>query len=199
MKLPILIVTLIFCAYCANDSLTTGVYHVTTSLVLKTTDKKAAQAQLSSKIENMDGWLLTANLDEIRFRLPQDSVKHFLGMVDSMGITTDKNYSRIDVTYDYMKLTASLQAKSSLLKQYFDILDSSGTQGIYAVSREIADLQNNIELLKGQIMGMVERMDYAEIRISFNFTDRRVPLVSGHSDFEWLNTVNLPGLLEEFR
>lgn len=132
-------------------------------------------------------------------RLPQDNVDGFIKHVETIGITADKSYSRTDFTNDYLRLIAGLQAKEYLLKQYFDILDSSGTEGIYPVSREIADLQNNIEILKGQLRGMIERMNYAEVRIYFNFDDRRAPLVTGHSDFQWLNTVNLPSLLEDFK
>jgi hypothetical protein len=182
-----------------SDTIYNNVFHINASLVLKTIDQQQSEKILVSAVDNMDGWLLTGNRQEIRFRLPQDSVERFLKCIDTIGITTDKSYSRTDLTNEYLRLIAGLQAKEYLMKQYFDILDSAGTEGIYAVSREVADLQNSIEIIKGQIRGMIERMKYAEIRIHFNFVDRRAPLVTGHSDFEWLNTVNLPSLLEDFR
>jgi hypothetical protein len=168
-------------------------------MVLKTTNQQQTEKQLCSILDTMGGWLLIGNRAELRIRLPQENVKHFLESIDSLGVITDKYYSRVDLTNDYLRLVSSIQAKGYLLKQYLDILDSSGSEGIYPVSRAIADLQYNIELLKGQKRGMVERMYYAEIRIAFNFNDRRMPLVSGQSEFQWLNTVNLPSLLEDFK
>jgi|WetSurMetagenome_2_1015567.scaffolds.fasta_scaffold487137_2 hypothetical protein len=199
MKPLIIILMILSGVFAEGDSIIGGVFHVNASMVLKTTDQKTTETQLLSLIDGMNGWLLCSNRQEIRFRLPQESIDGFLRRVDSIGVKTDASYSRNDYTNDYLKLVASLQAKKYLLKQYFDILDSSGTEGIYPVSKEIADLQNAIEIVKGQIRGMLDRMNFAEIRISFNFIDRRAPLVSGHSDFEWLNTVNLPSLLEDFR
>jgi Domain of unknown function (DUF4349) len=199
MKTALFILAFITVVCAEKDSAFGGVFHVNASMVFKTTDQKASESQLCLAIEKMGGWLLKGTRQEIRFRLPQVSVDTFLTMIDSFGVSTDNAYTRTDYTDNYLNLVASLQAKEYLLKQYFEILDSSGTEGIYPVSREIADLQNGIEMLKGQIRGIIERMNYAEIVIYFNFNDRRVPLVSGHSDFEWLNTVNLPALLEDFR
>lgn len=199
MKLQLILFCFITSLFAENDSILNNVYNVNAQLVLKTVDQQKSEKQLCSLVDSMDGWVLISTRQEIRFRLPQQYVDQFLKSVDSLGNTADKSFSRIDLTNDYLNLVAGIQAKEYLLKQYFDILDSSGTEGIYPVSREIADLQNNLEILKGQMRGMIERMKYAEIRISFNFNDRRVPLVSGNSDFQWLNSVDLPSLLEDFR
>jgi hypothetical protein len=199
MKIQLLIIMTVSFIYASSDTLLNNVFHVNASMVLKTIDQQQSEKLLITAIDEMGGWLLTGNRREIRLRLPQDSVDGFIKHVETIGITADKSYSRTDFTNDYLRLIAGLQAKEYLLKQYFDILDSSGTEGIYPVSREIADLQNNIEILKGQLRGMIERMNYAEVRIYFNFDDRRAPLVTGHSDFQWLNTVNLPSLLEDFK
>jgi hypothetical protein len=199
MKTILLLILTIIAVRAETDSLVSGVFHVNASMVLKTTDQKTSEARLLFAIEAMGGWLLTSNRQEIRFRLPQESVDRFLRMADSIGAKTDVSYTRTDYTNEYLKLVAGLQAKKYLLKQYFDILDSSGKEGIYPVSKEIADLQNGIEMIKGRMRGMLDRMNFAEIRIFFNFNDRKVPLVSGYSDFQWLNTVNLPSLLEDFK
>jgi len=183
----------------ADSSTANSVFHITAGLVYKTIDQKASEKNISSVVEAMGGWLLNQTPQQIRFRLPKDSVDGFLKMLDSTGVTTDATYARSDFTADYFRLVAGLQAKEYLLKQYLAVLDSSGTEGIYPVSREIADLQNSIELLKGRMRGMIERMEFAEVWVSFNFIDRRVPVVSGNSDFEWLNSVDLPSLLEDFR
>ncbi len=199
MKIQLLLLCIVTSLFAENDSILNNIYNINAQLVLKTINQQKTEKQLCSMVDSLDGWLLTSTRQEIRFRLPQQYVDQFLKAVDSLGSTTDKSFSRTDLTNDYLRLVAGIQAKEYLLKQYFDILDSSGTEGIYPVSREIADLQNNLEILKGQMRGMIERMNYSEIRIYFNFNDRRAPLVSGNSDFKWLNSVDLPSLLEDFR
>lgn len=199
MKIQLLLMCFVTSLLAENDSILNNIYNVNAQLVLKTINQQKTELQLCTMVDSLDGWLLTSSRQEIRFRLPQQYVDQFLKEVDSLGNTTDKSFTRTDLTNEYLRIVAGIQAKEYLLKQYFDILDSSGTEGIYPVSREIADLQNNLEMLKGQMRGMIERMNYSEIRIYFNFLDRRTPLVSGNSDFKWLNSVDLPSLLEDFR
>jgi len=199
VKILLLIITALTLSNANEDTLVKSMHHITASMVFKTADLRTAEVALCTTVEELGGWLLNSNQQELWLRVPQKSVDAFIGKVDSMGVTTDVTYNRSDVTSAYQLLAASLQAKTYLLGQYLDLLDSSGTEGIYPVAREVADLQNKIEMVKGQIHGMTERMNYAEIRIYFTFNDRRAPLVSGYSDFEWLNTVNLPALLEDFK
>lgn len=176
-----------------------GIHVISASRVLKTADRKAAADTIIGTVEKTGGWLLNDHDKWISLRIPAGSLDTLLEIIDSLGIVTDRQFTRTDRTDECLRLIAGLEAKEALLEQYLALLDSSDTKGIYPVSREIADLQDSIEQLKGQLNGIFERMEYAEITVHFRFNDRRPPLTSGHSDFEWLNTVNLPSLLEEFR
>jgi len=176
-----------------------GIHEISASRVLKTADRKIAADTIISTVEQAGGWLLIDHDQWISLRIPAGSLDTLLEIIDSLGIVTDRRFTRTDRTDECLRLVAGLEAKEALLKQYLTLLDSSDAKGIYPVSREIADLQDSIEQLKGQLNGIFERMEYAEITIHFTFYDRRPPLTSGHSDFEWLNTVDLPSLLEEFR
>jgi hypothetical protein len=175
-----------------------NVYQISASRVCKTGDVHSARSLILETTGAMGGWMTKATSQEICLRLPRDSVTLFLTMVDSLGLITDRSYQRSDHTNEYLKLIASIQAKEQLLRQYFGVLDAAGTKGIFPVSKSIADLQKSIETLKGQLRGMLERMEYAEVKIHFEFFDRRPPLTTGYSDFEWLNSVNLPSLIEDF-
>lgn len=175
-----------------------GVYEISASRVLKTIDRKAAADTILAIVEQAGGWLLTDRKQSISLRIPSEAVDTLLARIDSLGIVTDRKYNRQDRTDESLQLLASLEAKESLLEQLLALLDSSQSEGIYPVSREIADLQDSIEKIKGRTNGMFERMKYAEITVWFRFADRRTPPATGHSDFEWLNTVNLPLLLKDF-
>jgi hypothetical protein len=199
MKTVLILILICVCLHAENESIPASVYHTSATRVLKTPDRKVAAEKISKRIIGMDGWQVKWTAKEISLRIPEDSLKKFLLTVDSLGLIPDHSFNRVDHTSAYLKLIASLQSKEYLLEQYFAILDSSGFDGIYPVSKAIVELQNNVEMLKGQIRGMLERMEYAEVKIYFDFNDRKPPLTSGHSNFGWLNSVNHSSLLQEFK
>ena len=196
-----IILVLIMCnvGFAEEKTEVTSIYHVTARCVLKTGNREGAAEKINQIAENNGGWLILQKPDIINLRIPVESVDDLVEAIDSMGMVTDKVYNRTDCTAQYLNVIAQIQAKQSLLNQYLVVLDSSGTGGIYPVSRSIADLQQGLEELEGNMKGMLERMRYANVKISFQFFDRRQPLATGKSNFEWLNSVNLHSLLEDFR
>ena len=199
MRLLLLLLLIAGAMHAGTEETVHTVHQISASRVLKTGDVRRASLQILGTADTMGGWMTKATSEEISLRLPHDSVDVFLTMVDSLGIIADRSYQRSDLTNEYLKLIASIEAKEQLLSQYFVVLDSAGTKGIFPVSKSIADLQQSSEILKGQLRGMLERMEYAEVKIYFEFFDRRPPLTTGYSDFEWLNSVNLPSLIEDFK
>lgn len=196
-----IILVLIMCnvGFAEGKTEVTSVYHVNAHCVLKTGNRECVAEKINQIAENNGGWLILQKSDVINLRIPVEFVNDFLETIDSMGIITDKVYNRTDCTAQYLNIIAQIQSKQSLLNQYLAVLDSSGTEGIYPVSRSIADLQQGLEELEGSMKGMLERMRYANVKICFRFFDRRQPLATGKSNFEWLNSVNLHSLLEDFR
>ena len=193
------LIPLLFCFLAAQDEqLRTQVYWISSRMVLKTGNRDIAADSLLAQTRRSEGWLVSQTKDALKVRIPTGSMDRFFRYTDSLGVVTDRIQNRIDFTTAYLKLVARLQAKESLINRYLDLLDSSGTEGIYPVSRHITDMQRSIEEIKGELQGMLARMDYADVTVDFVFFDRRTPLSSGHSDFKWLNDVNLSTLLEDF-
>ena len=169
------------------------------SRVIMVANKDSSEKALEAYAVKTGGWLLKREMDFISLRIPLESVDLFLAFADSQGLVADRSYVRDDNTQEYLRLVAKIQAKQSLLGQYLAVLDSSGMRGIYAVARGVADLQQGLEEARGRLRGLEERMAYAEITLYFRFHDRRQPLSTGYSDFQWLNAISLPMLLEDFR
>jgi hypothetical protein len=195
------VVLVLLCAHARADvdSIHANVFQIRSSRVVKVGDKESAARLIIARAKETDGWLLRQNPEHISLRIPQEGVNGFLAFIDSQGIVTDRSFARDDYTTEYIALVAKIQAKQSLLKQYIAVLDSSGTQGIYPVAREIADLQQSLEEAQGRVRGLEERMAYAQIDIYFRFRERRQPLSGGSSDFGWINSVDVRSLLENFR
>jgi hypothetical protein len=198
-KTAILILLMCAMAFAGNDSIPSSVFQIRASRVIKVGDKEATARLLIASAKKMGGWLLRQEPEQITLRIPEDAVNTFLDNADSQGIVADRSFTRDDYTTEYIQLIARVQAKQSLLRNYLAILDSSGSQGIYPVAHSIADLQQSIEEAKGRIRGLQERMQFAEIVVYFRFHERRAPLASGRSDFGWINRIDLPSLLEDFR
>ena len=200
MKKSVIFILLVCAlALASNDSIPSSVFQIRATRVIKVGDKEAAARLLIASAKKVGGWLLRQEPAQITLRIPEGAVDSFLAFADSQGIVADRSFARDDYTTEYIALLAKMQAKGSLLRQYLAVLDSSGSQGIYPVARSIADLQQSLEEAKGRIRGLQERMQFAEIIVYFTFHERRAPLSSGWSDFGWINLIDLPSLLEDFR
>ena len=52
--------------------------------------------------------------------------------------------------------------------------------------------------IKGRILFLENRIQYAQVSVSFQFRDRSAPVRTGHSSFRWLNELNIADLMEDF-
>lgn len=197
LRLSLLLPLTVFAG--ADSIVYTSVHQIQAGRVIKVGDRENTAQTLAASAKRMGGWMLRQEPERIALRVPADSVDAFLTIADTLGLTVVRSYVREDNTAEYVGLLAKAQAKRFLLQRYMEVLDSSGTGGVYPVSRSIADLGRSIEETMGRIRGLEERARYAEIDIHFSFQDRRPPRSGGWSDFGWINSVDLPSLLEDFQ
>lgn len=186
-------------AFAQKDSILSNVYEIRVQRVIKTPLKDSLISKLSQKSQLMNGWVVLQNSYQMNFRIPSDTLFYFVNLAESLGVVVDRTYDRFDRTDEYIQLYSSIQSKKRLLKQYLSILDSSGMDNMYAVSRSITDLQGELEIAQGRVNELLEKMMYAEVVIWFQFHDVRPPISNGYSNFKWINTVSLPSVIEDFQ
>lgn len=198
-KIPLLTLVAVVNVCMAADTLQSSVFEIAASRVCKVTDRVAAAEKIVRLAEESGGWAVRQEPERVIVRVPSGSCDNLLRYIDSIGIIIDRSYTRNDCSSEYLSLYAQAKAKRALLEQYLGVLDSSKSEGVYPVARAVADLQKEIEDIAGKEKGMLERMEYARVTVQFEFHDRNAPLPTGDSDFHWLNTFDLPGLMGAFK
>ncbi len=128
-----------------------------------------------------------------------ENADKFLEFAEKQGTVIQREYKTDHKGFDLLRTEAMLKSREEIRLQYLEVLKKANAKTILAVEKEIADLIKGIETLKGEIRYMKHRLRFAEIEISFDFRERSAPAPDGKSSFPWLNTMNLPDLVEEFQ
>ncbi len=178
---------------------TPAVTAVTASLVVKVGQPADAADALVEYAKSLGGWFQTRSGTAATFRLPGEAVDPFLAKAATLGVVAERRFSASDLTTELIEQRSRLAARESVLDQYYAILSTSTPKAIVAVERQITQLVEEIENLKGRIRFLEHQGQYARVEVSFQFRDRRAPTRDGSSSFAWLNTLNLEDLVSDFQ
>lgn len=172
---------------------------ITSSLLLKVTDRDRVADLLSQKAEELNGWFFERTDDSIKLKVPTTEAKAFITYAENLGIVADRSYASDHLALDLSSRLSSLKSKEESLAQYLAVLESARKTAVLTVEREIVALTAEIEKLKGEIRFIRHRINYAQITITFEFRDRSAPVADGSSSFPWLNTMNISDLVRDFQ
>ncbi|MEL6543214.1 MAG: DUF4349 domain-containing protein [Myxococcota bacterium] len=171
---------------------------VQNSVVLKVGDREQAADAVVEQAEKVGGYFSSRSDTAVTLKVPAKSAPQILSFIEESGIVVDRNYNARDVGFALEEKRARLRSREEVLKRYFAVMQTAGVKNIVSVEREMTTLVQEIETLKGQLKLIEHQLSFAEIRVDFQFRDRRPPLRTGNSNFQWLNTVNLADLIQGF-
>jgi len=169
------------------------------TLVVKVTNRDAAADALAKKAEELGGYFSSRDETSIVLRVPTGTEDELIALTEKQGVLIERLISKNDLSEVLEDARSKLRSREETLKRYFEVLREAGPMQVVMVEREIVAQIQDIEGLKGRIRAMEHRLRFATLNISFEFRERRAPLKTGLSSFQWLNTVNLADLLEDFR
>jgi hypothetical protein len=172
---------------------------VSASLVVKVGQPESAADLLVARAKELGGWFQSRTTTAVAFRLPGAQVDAFLAEAAALGVVADRQFSATDLTAELVDQKSRLAAREGVLDQYYAILATANPKAVVAVERQITQLVEQIENLKGRIRYLEHQGAYARVDVSFQFRDRRAPTRDGSSSFAWLNTLNLEDLVMDFR
>lgn len=172
---------------------------VVSVLALKVADRESVSNLLVEKAKSLGGYFKSLDNRGAKFRIPVEKTETFLEFAEKQGTVIQREYKTDHIGFDLLRKEATLKSREEIRDQYLDVLKKADAKTILAVEKEIAGLIKEIENLKGEIRFMKHRLRFAEIEIAFHFRDRSAPAPDGSSSFPWLNTLNLPDLVEEFQ
>lgn len=172
---------------------------VVSALALKVADRDGASNALVEKAKSFGGYFKSLSPKIAEFRIPVENSEKFLEFAENQGTVIQREYKTDHKGFDLLRMEAMLKSREEIHLQYLEVLKKANAKTILAVEKEIAELIKGIETLKGRIRHMKHRLRFAEIEIVFDFRERAAPAPDGKSSFPWLNTMNLPDLVEEFQ
>ncbi len=172
---------------------------VVSSLALKVSDREGVSNALVEKARSLGGYFKSLSTKSAEFRIPVENAGKFLEFAEKQGTIVERAYETTNTGFDLLRKEATLKSREEIREQYLGVLKKAKTKTILVVEKEIAGQIKEIETLKGEIRCMKHRLRFAEIEIAFDFRERAAPAPDGKSSFPWLNTLNLPDLVEEFQ
>lgn len=171
---------------------------ISSTIVLKVTDRNQAADVLIAEAERLGGYFLTRDDNQVILLVPSAKAEVLLAKIDPMGTVVQRSFAANDVTARLRELRTRLKSREEVFRRYFSVLQSAGQGTVVQVESQMTSLVTEIEGIKGSIRLIEHQLDYATITVRFQFRERRPPSRDGNSSFAWLNTVNLADLFSEF-
>jgi len=172
---------------------------ITSSVVLKVNDKNQTREYLIKATEALGGYFLSFSENNIVLKIKNKHIDSVFTICNNLGFVVTRNYEAIDHSITIIQKQARLSAKRKLLKDYFEMLKQAEMGSVLIVERSIVELQTEIESLMADLKHLHYKIAHAEITVNFKFKDRKAPLQTGLSKFEWLNSLNLSDLRRDFQ
>lgn len=171
---------------------------VVATMVVKVTRRDEAADALVAQAEAMGGYFAERSDQRLRLKVPAAQARDYLAQVEEQGVVVDSTFNTTGLSQQLADNQARLDTREEILARYFVVLETAGSDSVVTVEREIVNLVAEIERYKGTIRALEHRATYADITLDFEFRDRAAPSRGGSSSFDWLNTLNLADLIEDF-
>lgn len=169
----------------------------TAYLDLEVKHYQQALNQIETEIDNHNGYIVTTETNQtsqslhsgsLTARIPQASFQTFVTSLENEAITiTHRHISGEDVTERYIDLESRLQARELVEKRLLSFMDEAETtEDLLQISSDLADVQVEIEQIKGQMHYLENKSDLATVTI--NISENRVDLVGEENLDTWERT-----------
>lgn len=168
-------------------------------LDIKVNDLEQTQLNIEKKVNEYEGYVVESTMyrenDEhmsayMSIRIPEKYFQKFL--TDTEEVATDvleRIVTGQDVTEDYVDLTSKLTSKRVVEERLITFLkDAKKTEDLLKISTDLADVQEEIEVIVGKMNYLENQSSFATIDISM-FEDRIiVPDIDNKDLNTWENT-----------
>ena len=154
------------------------------SLTVTTENVSSAVTDISAMAENMGGWVVSSSVSQeyyrdgiylptadISIRVPSGQLNEALSYIKSFVADPEKDVSNekitgTDITSDYVDTQSRLSALEATRDKLYEIMDTAeNAEEALMVYSEIADIESDIEILKGQSKYMEESVAMSSISV----------------------------------
>ena len=167
------------------------------NLQLQVLNTEEAMKLALAKVEAANGHLKRQDPHSLQVIVPRGKAEAVLDSLANLGKVIDRNQTTSDLFHQIQTKKQKQESIEGLLKNYWDLMDSTGTEGVLEVEREIRNLTNELELLQSQITQLENRVHWSTLNIRFSFQNR-YQIRRDKSPFTWINQLNLTDLMKDF-
>jgi hypothetical protein len=168
---------------------------VTASVVVAVSQQEAAADAVVAKATELGGWFQSRTDGALSLRVPTGTVETLVNFAEGQGKVLDKALARQDASVELADLRGRLEARQSLLSEYYKVLEEAGADSVVSVEYQIVAQIQEIEGLQGRIRMLEDQAANARVDVAFQFRDRAAPARDGSSSFRWLNSLNVQDVI----
>ena len=144
------------------------------SLSLDVADVTASVKQASDIATSVKGYVERKSdhgdkSASLTLRVPADDLKTTVEKIAELGDVTSRYLSSKDVTEEFIDVQARLKNKIVLRDRLQKLLDKAeGVQDVLAIEKELNRVQSDIDSMRGRLTSLKNKVDLAELVVSFS-------------------------------
>jgi len=155
------------------------------------------KVSLKAEFKKIGGFATSVTDEAIVFKVPPEKLNPALEVIARHGMMLEKSIEREDLTQQMATLEGQLRSRLEVLERLRGFFDGAGFEATLDIENNMTSLVMEIEQVKGSLRVLSDRSKYTVIYVSFQFVSRD-RLIYTRSPFEWLNTVGIDAVAEEF-
>ncbi|HLS61699.1 MAG TPA: DUF4349 domain-containing protein [Virgibacillus sp.] len=168
-------------------------------LTVQVKDLEKTQLQIDKKVSEYDGYTVESNVyqeDEehssgyVKVRIPEKHFQSFLKDTQSeVENTIERTITGQDITEQYVDLKSRRAAKESVEERLLDFMEEADkTEDLLKISNDLSEVQEEIEVIVGQINYLDNQVDFATVEITMQETSVIIPDMDNSNLDTWDKT-----------
>jgi hypothetical protein len=159
-------------------------------------DPEAAGERLAAWAEESGGYPLLTASNRILLRFPAAGITELRGLLASVAEElVEFQLEARDLREEILGLEAGANSREEILARNLAYLDRADVTGTLAIEREVMQLLEEIETLKGRLRKLKNDRRLALAEIYLNFLEQALP-EDIPSSFSWINTLDFYRYME---
>ena len=170
-------------------------HHLQATLLVA--DPAESGDQISRWAESKGGYFLLKSESQVVIRFPFAEIKSLRELfADISERIIEISPEAVDLREQILGLQSGIRSRESILKKNLSFIDRADVTGTLAIEREVQELLQEIEKLKGTLRKLNTDRQLARGEIYLSFMEQSLPK-DIPSSFDWVNTVDFYMLMQE--
>jgi hypothetical protein len=142
-----------------------------------------------------NGYLSAKKDREIIIRVPRAQFEAAVSEVDKVGDVLHRDIAALDVTDEHVDLEIRIKNARAMQKHLTDLLARANVKEALEIEKELGRITEELERLEGRLKLLNDKIAFSTIAVQFEARGQALTTQRVRLPFPWLNTLNLPNLL----